>query len=163
MMTLTADHPVLANDFKAAMRRLVSGVAIVTTVQNGTRHGMTATAVNSLSVEPPSILVCINRGASLHGPAAEGGRFCVNLLSKQQAGTGHRFAIKPDGESRFATGDWRYEHGLPWLEDAQANLFCETAELKRFATHTIFIGLVKDVKLSAAIDPLIYLDGGFLS
>ncbi len=144
------------------MRRLVAGVAVITTYDGREPHGMTATSVSSLSFEPPSLLVCINRSASMHDILEASGRFCVNLLSRNQETLGLRFAQKPDGPSRFDTVDWTSLHGLPRLGGAQASIFCTKAAYLRFGSHTIFVGTVDDVEVGAAVDPLTYLDGKFL-
>ena len=147
---------------RAAMRRLVSGVAVITTHDGGEPHGMTATSVSSLSFEPPSLLICINRSASMHDIVEASGRFCVNLLSRDQEAVGMRFAQKPDGPSRFEAVGWTSVHGLPRLAGVQASIFCTKAADLRFGTHTIFVGTVDDVDVGAEIDPLTYVDGRFL-
>ncbi len=67
-------------DFRKAMRRLASAVTVISTAHDDRRHGMTATAVTSVSSAPPSLLACINRSASLHAPLLASRRFCVNIL-----------------------------------------------------------------------------------
>lgn len=144
------------------MRKLVSGVAVITTYDGHEPHGMTATSVSSLSFEPPSLLVCINRSASMHDILEASGRFCVNLLSRDQETVGQRFAQKPDGPSRFDEIGWTSLHELPRLAGVQASIFCTKAAHLRFGTHTIFVGTVDDVEVSTDVDPLTYLDGRFL-
>ncbi len=161
-MDESADAGNILPRLRAAMRRLVSGVAVVTTYNGHEPHGMTATSVSSLSFEPPSLLVCINRSASMHDILEASGRFCVNLLSRDQEAIGQRFAGKPDGPSRFDAVGWTRLHDLPRLSGVQASIFCTKAAYLRFGTHTIFVGTVDDVEVGAEVDPLIYLDGRFL-
>lgn len=152
----------IAAQFRDAMRRLAGGVALVTTFLDGTRHGMTATSVTSLSMTPPSLLACVNRSASLHEPIHRGGLYCVNLLRAHQTGLAARFASKPEGEGRFAEGDWiTDDNGLPALRDGLASVSCRVAATADFGTHTVFMGHVLEVRLSGAVDPLIYVDGQF--
>src|SRR5688572_16586525 len=70
----------LALQFKGAMRRLASGIALITTAHQGRRYGMAATAVSSLSLDPPALTIAVNRGASMYEPLVARGEFCVNLL-----------------------------------------------------------------------------------
>ena len=121
-----------------------------------------ATSVTSLSMEPPALLACVHRAASLHDPLRRGGLYCVNLLRADQAELGRVFASKPEGEARFAFGDWTTDsHGLPALRDCLASMSCRVAATAEFGTHTVFMGNVREVRLSGAVNPLIYLDGQF--
>jgi len=160
-MTVAAQDDITLQ-FRAAMRRLAGGVALVTTFHDGARHGMTATSVTSLSMDPPSLLACVNRSASMHDPLRRGGLYCVNLLRADQAELGLVFATKPEGEARFRAGDWTTDgDGLPALRDCLASMSCRVAATAEFGTHTVFMGNVREVRLSGAVDPLIYLDGQF--
>ena len=95
----------LASDFRSAMRRLASTVTIITASHGCSRHGMTATAVTSLTASPPSLLVCINQSASIHDPIVKSGRFCVNLLACDHDHLVPVFSGQLVGEERFASGD----------------------------------------------------------
>ena len=75
----------LSTGFRAAMRRIAATVTIVTADDGERYHGMTATAVTSLSMEPPSLLVCINKKAFLHDILLRAGNFCINVLHQDQA------------------------------------------------------------------------------
>jgi flavin reductase (DIM6/NTAB) family NADH-FMN oxidoreductase RutF/nitroreductase len=156
----------LQRDFKTAMRRLAATVCIISTTSEDGWHGMTATAVTSVSVDPPSILVCVNTTTSLHKVLHSGTHFCVNLLRASQesvAGTFSSSAIR--GADRFAANAWKAngaEDGLPYLVDAQANLFCEIDHTVPYGTHTIFIGRVNAVRNGELVAPLLYADGQYL-
>ena len=164
-MTDAALLPALADPFKAAMRRLGATVSIVTTEAGGSRTGMTATAVSSLCAEPPSLIVCVNRSASLHPLLAEGASLCVNLLSEGQEELSAVFGSgKVQGEARFAHGSWRSgPNGAPALGGAQANLFGTVERLVDYGTHTIVILRVTSVTLAEDGAPLLYLDGRYLA
>jgi flavin reductase len=150
--------------FRSAMRRLAATVTIITTHEGGRWHGMTATAVTSVSADPPALLVCVNQSASLHDPLLASGRFGVNLLRACHTELCGIFSGQRDGQERFDFGDWRTdEGGLPYLGDAQASLVC-TVELKMpYATHTVFIGRVDAVRIFDEVTPLIYQDGHFVN
>lgn len=145
--------------FRFAMRRMAATVAILTTRFQHEYYGMTATAVNALSMDPPAILVAINQNASIHEPIARIGTFCVNLLGDNHSDLCAVFAGKLRGTERFAYGEWRNHRGMPMLVDAQANIFCESEKVVPYATHSIFVARVTEVMVAGDLNPLIYFDG----
>lgn len=148
--------------FRAAMRRFAATVSIVTAGDHEHHHGMTATAVTSVSMDPPSLLVCINQKSTLHDIMHRARRFCVNVLHRDQATLSAAFSGGMPPEKRFELGNWlRCEDGLPYLVDAQANLFCRKAAALPYGTHTVFVGLVEDVGVREVMAPLIYQDAGY--
>jgi flavin reductase (DIM6/NTAB) family NADH-FMN oxidoreductase RutF len=153
-------QPVLADAFKQAMRRLAATVTIITTAEGLRRHGMTATAVNSVTTSPPTLLVCVNRSASIHEPLMLGSRFCVNFLAHDHSDLVPLFSGKAAGEERFSNGTWATnQDGLPFLQGAQANLFCNKANCIQHGSHSIIIGEVYDVQIFGETSPLIYQEG----
>ncbi len=152
-------------DFKAAMRPFGAAVNIVTTAHDGQMHGVTATAVCSVSAAPPSLLVCINRAASIHNPVRAARHFCVNLLSADQVELAQRFSAS-DEEARRRRFEGlalrSLKTGSPMLPNAVAAYDCELVETVESATHTIFIGLVAAMHRAADhADALMYRDGEF--
>jgi flavin reductase (DIM6/NTAB) family NADH-FMN oxidoreductase RutF len=158
----TQAHEDLRSQFRAAMRRYPAAVTIVTAADNRRHHGMTATAVTSLSLDPPSLLVCVNRKTLLHDILLSARRFCVNVLGCGQAELSGAFSgLLPAGK-RFELGAWkRTDDGIDFLEDAQANVFCERVAAFPYGTHTIFIGEVESVRLPPPVQPLIYHDATY--
>ena len=155
-------NPLESRSFRDAMRRFATTVSIITCAHGGLRFGMSATAVTSLSVDPPSLLVCVNKSAATHRVMSRGGRFCVNVLRSIHAGLSQAFSGKLKGEDRFQLGNWRQtEDGLPFLADAQANLFCEIVRVVDYGTLTIFIASVYSAKTQQEVDPLLYQDGKY--
>ncbi len=153
----------LNNDFKAAMRRLASAVGVLTAHSPEGPVGMAATSITSLTVEPPAILVCVNRKATIHALLGENEKFCINLLSRHQHEISKAFGSASKREERFADGHWSTdETGLPWLEEAQANISCRVAKVVPYATHSIVIGDVLAVRVADSVAPLIYQDGDYL-
>ncbi len=156
----------LQQDFKSAMRRLAATVCIISTASEDGWHGMTATAVTSVSLDPPSVLVCVNTTTSLHKVLHAGTRFCVNVLRASQhavAGTFSSSTVR--GADRFVANAWKAnesQDGLPYLLDAQANLFCDIDHTVPYGTHTIFIGRVNAVRNGELVAPLLYGDGQYL-
>jgi flavin reductase (DIM6/NTAB) family NADH-FMN oxidoreductase RutF len=153
-----------SDEFKQAMRHLAGGVTIIATEHEGCRTGMAATAVCSVSADPPTILICINAGSSAHEPIRESGRFSVNLLASGQDDIARRFSGETGvrGEERFAEGEWSpLVTGAPVLESALAGLDCRVTEVVRMATHSVFFGAVVGVASRAAAKPLIYAHGTY--
>jgi flavin reductase (DIM6/NTAB) family NADH-FMN oxidoreductase RutF len=160
---MTGDD-MISVEFKRAMRTVASTVTIISITDSyGTRHGMVATAVNSVSMEPPSLLICVNHGASIHDPLIERGRFCVNVLTTEHEELVSAFSGRLKGAERFELGDWRDESGgMCYLNEAQCNIFCDVDRIVPFATHSIIIGRVTGVCVAECVAPLIFADGRFL-
>lgn len=160
-----------AQRFKEGMRRLAGAVCIITLGEAGAsrrRAGLTATAVCSVSAEPPRLMVCINRKVLAHELVAEGGALCVNLLAPAQLPEAKRFAGMVEGvvgEDRFAEGPWRQpEEGAPELTSAPAHFQCRIAEVIPASTHSMVLCDVVAVTVGKADAlPLIYFDGHFMS
>jgi flavin reductase (DIM6/NTAB) family NADH-FMN oxidoreductase RutF len=151
-----------ADTYKRGMRQLAAAVTIVTTEHEGERCGLTATAVCSLSADPPTLLVCVNRTASAHDPIKFSRRFCVNVLSDADSALSRRFAGPEKGEARFASAIWRTAvTGAPVLDHALASFDCELIETVEAGTHTIFIGRVHAVGTQPGRRPLLYADGDY--
>ena len=156
------DQAGLDDRFKDAMRRLAGTVTIVTVCHDGERHGTTATAVTSLSMEPPSLLVCFNKDSRLHGLLGRSEQFCVNLLHADNIGVSRLFASPVTSAERFASGDWAMGDGeAPFHADAQASILCAKDKEIEYGTHTIFIGRVLEVRNRNDVAPLIYCNGRY--
>ena len=152
----------LEQGFRNAMRQMAASVCVVTSHDDDEWGGITATSVTSVSMDPAAVLVCINHSASIHKHLGPGKRFCVNVLSSSQACHAGAFGGRLKGVERFAADAWQTDaQGLPFLKEAQSNLFCSVAQSTIFGTHSIFIGRLDDVRTTAATRPLIYHDGQF--
>lgn len=152
--------------FRDAMRNVAGAVTVVTTRSlDGEPRGVTATAVCSLTVEPPSVVACINRDTWVGQIAPESRNFCVNVLTRDQQPVAETFAgrSKLAGAERFQVGDWQdAETGAPLLDGAIASFDCELEQAVEFATHVILIGRVRrTVRGSSGAEPLVYVGGGF--
>lgn len=152
----------LQDVFRQSMRRLASTVSVITCAQGGYRFGMTATAVTSLCAEPASVLVCLNAHASVTAPLLQNGRFCVNILQSHQAEISTMFGGKAKGEERFNYGTWLgNDEGVPFLVDAQANLFCRVDGAMPYGTHKIIVGLLEGGGFAPHISPLLFQNGAY--
>ena len=150
----------ISDDFRRAMRRYPTGVTVVTTVLDGKLKGFTANAFSSVSAEPPTILICVNRAARSHPLISQAGRFCVNVLRVDQRTIAERFATKSDADP-FATLPYTFATtGAPVLDGVLGYFDCELAEEHSAGTHTIFIGNVVGCGASDGA-PLGYFDAGY--
>ncbi|WP_209047187.1 flavin reductase family protein [Rhizorhabdus histidinilytica] len=140
------------SSFADAMARFPGAVTIITTRENGLRFGMVATAVCSLSADPPSLIVCLNKGTSAHDPILRQKIFAVNLVSGDHAPVIRHF-MASKGEDRFRVGDWQtLATGAPILNDATVSFDCELGEVHDGFTHSILIGTVMDCRTSMQVD-----------
>ncbi len=153
--------------FRAGMARLGGACTIITGSHEGERAGLTATAVCSVSAEPPRLLVCLNRSVRAHGIIARSGRLGVNVLDAQHEDLARRFAgMVPGvvGDDRFLTGDWiDSPQGVPVLRDALASFECRVIEETLSGTHSIFLCEVTGVTTPATSpSALVYFNRSFV-
>jgi flavin reductase (DIM6/NTAB) family NADH-FMN oxidoreductase RutF len=151
----------LAAQTKLALRRLASAVAVVSCRYGQTRHAMTATAVNAMSMDPPSMIVCVNRATAFYGAISAATRFAINILHRNQIEISMGCGGKTRGDDRFGQGAWGEEAEVPILTDAQACVVCTKEAKFDYGSHTIFIGRVTSVGIYGEVDPLIYVDGRY--
>ncbi len=151
---------VSAEEFRHTLASFASGVTVVTTVDAaGGLHGLTVSAFCSVSLDPPMVLVCIEKATASHYAFLESGRYAVNILSGDQAAVSEHFATPyPDKFEGvpFAIGG----SGLPLLEDAMASLQCRIKDTYDGGDHTIFVGEVEAASVATA-EPLVYFRGQY--
>jgi len=145
--------------FREAMARLGAAVHVVTTDGRAGRTGFTATAVCSVSDQPPTLLVCVNRRSRCNLPLRENQVFCVNTLGAEAEPIADMFAGRTGAanDERFAIGEWMtLRTGAPVLRAAVVAFDCRTVEVKSVATHNVFFAVVEAVHLGAAAEALVY-------
>jgi len=150
------------DEFRAALGNFASGVTVVTTIDAGGHlHGITVSAFCSVSLEPPLILVCIDKTAFSH-PAFEIGRFfVVNVLREDQAHLSNHFAT-PFAD-KFDHIDYRTGiTGVPVLENALVSLECRLVLAHEGGDHTIFVGEIESAIINEG-RPLVYYSGDYRS
>ena len=136
------------------MARVASCVSVVTTDGPAGRAGLTVSAMCSLSADPPSLLVCINRASRAGRIIRINGVFCVNVLASHQAAIARRFAARGD---RFLELDWgRFGTGAPVLREAIAVFDCNLTRGADYGTHDILIGVVAETEEREGL-PLLYV------
>jgi flavin reductase (DIM6/NTAB) family NADH-FMN oxidoreductase RutF len=153
----------LADGFRRVMRGTAQAVTLITSCDaDGNPHGMAASAVISLSMEPPSMCISVNRSASIHPVLAASGAFCINLLNADQSSLVEAFSRSDQKDRRFASIDWRRgPEELPYLASARAAIFCRSEYSVDYSTHTLHIGRVTDLKLLDEGLPLLWFDGAY--
>ncbi|WP_144109430.1 flavin reductase family protein [Paraburkholderia sp. BCC1886] len=146
---MSTDTNPQADLFRNAMARFTNGVTAVTTTENRLPFGLIATSVCSLSADPPTLLVCVNRSASAHDVIARSGVFAVNLLSAEQKDVAQRFA-ELKGSERFDLMRWTTgKSGAPILIDSVVALDCKVLAKHNGYSHTIFVGEIIATKVHA--------------
>lgn len=150
--------PVTAADYIQAIAQHVSSVCVVTTAFGGERFGLTATAVSSVSAEPPRLLVCINKSGTTHDRILAAGRFCVNVLAEEQDKVAMVFAgMGASAADRFETGEWTaLKTGSPVLVGAAAVFDCMLGETLDQSTHRVMFGDVVATAECIGSDTLLY-------
>lgn len=151
----------IQDNFRLAMRRYIYSVSIMSNRDsNNNPNAITVSSVTSISMEPPSILICINKSSKIHDSIVSGSKFCINLLTKDQHELSNICSDDQKHDQRFADQNWNIDN-LPFLENAQANIFCKVDNLSSYHTHTIVIGLVEDANFADTISTLTYVDGDY--
>jgi flavin reductase (DIM6/NTAB) family NADH-FMN oxidoreductase RutF len=160
------DHVVAADDFRGAMRHLAGGVSVITVGRGKDITGMTVTSVSSLAVDPPSLVVIINRASSSWPLLKRHGFFGVNILTADQLDVAERFTGKGGlkGAERFAGAAWTTgASGVPLLVGALAAIDCEAEDIIERHSHAVVIGRVLDLRLSSRTAALAYWQGQYVA
>ena len=158
--TTRLQHPEFDSSiFRDVVGRFASGVTVITTNDEGQDFGMTASAMSSLSLDPPMILICVNRSAASRQAISHAHVFGVNILHEDQASLAVHFAT-PQADKFKALSISRGAMGCPRLEGVLAWLECEVVEEVEGGTHSVYFGKVRE---AAARDgrPLAYFRGQF--
>jgi flavin reductase (DIM6/NTAB) family NADH-FMN oxidoreductase RutF len=152
--------PITSDEFRAALGRFASGVTVVTTRDKAGRlHGITVSAFCSVSLEPPLILVCIDKSTGSHRALGEIDRFVVNILREDQQFYSDLFA----SQLPHKFDEIEYEetaNGTPVLKDTLANMECRLVNAHENGDHTIFVGEITKSQVSDG-KPLIYFHGNY--
>jgi len=150
--------------FRDAMSRLGAAVHIVTTAGIAGKTGFTATAVCSVSDQPATLLVCLNRRSNSGPLLAQNGVFCVNTLGASEEKLADVFAGRRGAQlhERFAMGEWTtLKTGAPVLASAVVAFDCRTVEIKAVASHNVIFGVVEAVRLGPGGPALVYHDRAY--
>lgn len=164
---LAALSMVAADGYRRCMRYFASGVNIITARDGEARAGLTATAVCSVTADPPRMVVFVNKNVVASDIVMRSGALCVNLLAADQEEVARVFAgMNKDvrGEARFLYGKWGdATTGAPVLEGALASFDCRVIKVFEESTHRAFVCEVLATAERNDAESLIYLNGGFRS
>ncbi|ABL68316.1 flavin reductase family protein [Paracoccus denitrificans] len=155
----------LRDTFRASMRPVAASVSVVASGDAaGAWHGMAVTSAVSLSMEPPSMMVAVNRSASVHPVIQGAGWFSLNLMAECHADLLEAFSRSDLRDRRFLPEHWSAGlQGLPVLKDALSTHLCRVTAAHDFGTHTVFFGQVEDVILpepaARTLAPLVWFNG----
>jgi flavin reductase (DIM6/NTAB) family NADH-FMN oxidoreductase RutF len=164
--SVSIESEVTSGDFRNAMRQLTGGVSVITAGRGRDISGMTVTSVSSLSVDPPALIVSVNRESSSWPLVKRYGFFGVNILTSDQIDIAERFTGKGGlkGADRFAGARWTTRaSGVPLLVGALAAIDCEVEDIVERHSHAIVIGRVLDVAVSARTAALAYWQGRYVA
>jgi flavin reductase (DIM6/NTAB) family NADH-FMN oxidoreductase RutF len=164
--SVSIETEVTSGDFRNAMRQLTGGVSVITAGRGKDISGMTVTSVSSLSVDPPALIVGINREASSWPLVKRYGFFGVNILTSDQVDIAERFTGKGGlkGADRFAGARWTTRaSGVPLLVSALAAIDCEVEDVVERHSHAIVIGRVLDIAVSPRTAALAYWQGRYVA
>lgn len=150
-------HPVDRERMRHVMSHFASGVTIITTRSAGIDYGLTASAVSALSLDPPMLLICVNKTSNTQKAIAQSRVFAVNILRENQSEVAHQFASSNPqkfGEMRVSYGAL----GVPLLDDMLATIECRITAEVTGGTHSVFLAEVEAAQATEGM-PLTYFRG----
>lgn len=151
--------------FKAALAHFVTGIVVVTTTVRGEDHAMTANAFTSVSLDPPVVLVCVEKIARFHASVLEAGVWGVSVLADDAGKAATWFATRGrplQGQFDAVPLFRGQKTGVPLLADALSTLECATRSLHDGGDHTVVLGDALSVAVPAPKgSPLVYWSGGY--
>ena len=151
----------IKDNFRLAMRRYIYSVSIMSNKDNADNpNAITVSSVTSISMDPPSLLICINKSSRIHDTIELGSKFSINLLNSNQQNLSNICSDEDMYDQRFKDKNWNLDD-IPFLQNAQANIFCKVDKLTSYHTHTIVVGLVEEANYADEISTLTYVDGEY--
>ena len=149
----------IQNEFKIGMRKYIYSVSVISNTQsNGRKNAITVSSVTSISINPPSIIVCINKKSSIHESLILDSKFCINLVNEEQQDIAEVCSDPNRINERFKNIEWIGDKP-PIMKNALVNIICKVDKIVEYKTHSIVIGLVQKIKNSEHKNPLMYQEG----
>ncbi|MBW2270055.1 MAG: flavin reductase family protein [Deltaproteobacteria bacterium] len=154
--------PISTDTFKKLCGRWTTGVTIVTTRHGDTVHGMTVSAFTEVSLDPPLVLVCADKGSTTHPVIEGGGVFAVNVLARGQEALSNKFASSKEQEKRFdgLTVDIGVT-GAPILQGTVGAFDCRVEAAHEAGDHVVYVGRVEWLRVDESADPLLHQSGAY--
>lgn len=149
-----------SDEFRRAMSRLPTAVTVVTATGDEGPAGLTANAVVSLSLDPPLMLACVDRGSRTLRAIEQAGRFGISVLGADDEDVARGFATKAPQAEKWAGVAWSEREGVPLLYDAEVTVACELENVLAGGDHVIVTGRVLEVAASDGT-PLVFFDGAY--
>ena len=140
-------------------------VSIVSTQKDGNKFAITVLSVTSVSIEPPSLLLCINKESSFAGVLLDGGLLNINFLNPKQKGIASICSSREKVKERFSNDQWSIDrNGNPYLRQSESVAFCKVASIFNSHTHLIVIAELQSIIVSDTDNPnpLLYRNGDYL-
>ena len=150
-----------ALDLRRLMSRWTTGVAVVTSSDEAGPRGATTNALTSLSLDPPLVLVALDRGSNTLRTVRASGRFCVNVLAAGQEELARRFATKASGEEKLAGVPHDLAEGMPVLENVLAWVACTLERELDGGDHAILVGRPLEAGGDQDAQPLVFFGGRY--
>lgn len=154
------DQIVEPENMRRAMRNWATGVTIVTSIYNGTRHGMTVSSFTSVSIDPAMVLVSLQDNARTHRLVKESGVFAITILDQSQIAISDRFAGRQTEKlDRFLSVDtFTLVTGAPLIRGGLVSFDCQVCDTYDIGQHTLYIGQVLAMQKGDGKQPLIYFN-----
>ena len=154
----------IKEDFRLALRELVYPVCIVSAHNDETKenHAITVSSVTSLSFDPPSILVCINKDSSIHSSLKKDSNFNISFLSSSHSEISNLCGTDELSNKRFDNDFWNFKNKVGFIKNSQSVISCIVEEITSYGSHSVFIGIVVDVFKNDDTKPLLYGKGKYL-
>ena len=150
--------------YRDAWSRFATGVTVINTIEpDGSVHGMTASSVTSVSLDPPLVLVVIGETRQSHALIESTGRFGMSILDAGQTEIAKHFATPPESRGKLDSTHIKQLSGTPVIADAIASMDCKVSAAYKAGDHTVFIGEVESIEVGEG-DPLVWFQrqfGGF--
>tara|TARA_B100000941_G_scaffold78512_1_gene53643 strand:- start:1099 stop:1557 length:459 start_codon:yes stop_codon:yes gene_type:complete len=152
----------LKEKFLEVLRTTKQNVFILAAEKGEEKHAMTVSSVFSISLEPMSMMISVNQQAGIHDVLGVNDKFSLNLLASNQIEIAEICSGSEEGQVRFEHDDWEMEE-IPYLKNAQSNLFCSCKKIIPLYSHSLVIGEVDKIFHSGNMNPLIYQDGKYVT
>lgn len=150
-----------SNEFRTVLGHFATGVTVITTHDGeGNFFGLTANAFSSVSLDPPLVVVCVDKRAESLSALQASGAYNVNILTKEQEPLSRSFS--KSGADKFAGLAYEIaENGAPILKDSLAHLICTVHQEVDAGDHILFLGRVTGLEMDNEANPLLYFRGGY--
>lgn len=148
--------------FREAWGKFASGVSVVTSIEpDGGVHGMAANGINSVSLEPLLVLVCVGHNRNSYPLIQQSGRFCINILTEEQQNIAEYYAAPAEKRLNEPPAAFRLtENGAAVIEDSLASIGCRVVTEHKTGDHTIFIAEAEEIEVNSG-NPLLFFEGKF--